>query len=109
MKTDRHLKIQEMGDAVLGVRLEGDVKKPEPVHFRVCFPGGDVDGVRTTDNDYWVHVRVNTPWNQLAPGEGLAKIIDARLDITGKAQENVDVGDINCEKLYHMAVRVNKI
>ena len=52
-------KVVAFGDAVHGVRLEGNPKKPEKAYFRVAFPGGDVEVVRTTTNDYWVHVRVN--------------------------------------------------
>ena len=48
MQIGSHLKIKKMGDAVLGVRLEGNPEKPEPIHFRVVLPFGDVDIVRTT-------------------------------------------------------------
>lgn len=59
MKTGAHLKIVPMGNNVLGVRLEGDARKPEPDHFRVCFPGGEVDIVRCADGSFWAHTVVN--------------------------------------------------
>lgn len=43
MKTGGHLKIRSMGENALGVTLEGNPNKPEPIHFRVCSPGGDVE------------------------------------------------------------------
>lgn len=48
-----------MGSKVQGVVLKGDPRNPEPIHFRVRFPGGEVDITRTTDNDYWVHLCTN--------------------------------------------------
>jgi hypothetical protein len=53
-KTGQHLKIKPLGDAVLGVELEGRPAKPEPIHFRVIFPGGVVDVTRVAEGDYWV-------------------------------------------------------
>ena len=44
--TGKHLKIKKMGDAVLGVKLEGNPQKPEPIYFRVVLPFGDVDIAR---------------------------------------------------------------
>jgi len=79
--TGRHLKLREMGDNVLGVELEGNPKKPEPVHFRVMFPGGDVDIARTTDNDYWVHLRVDRPEDGCDPErQAWGRLADARVD-----------------------------
>ena len=110
MNTGKHLKIVSMGDSVLGVKLEGNPQKPEPIHFRATFPGGDVDIVRTTDNKYWIHVRVN---NKLAssynPVEPTARIINARLDQSDKHSIDSNVGDFNRPELYHMAVLVETI
>lgn len=110
MRTGSHLKIKAMGDNVLGVELEGNQNRPEPIHFRVCFPGGDVDIVRTTDDDYWVHVRVNhEDHGMFNPGEDIpARIIDARLDLTNEHTANVNVGDFNNPNLYHLAIRVTR-
>ena len=96
-RTGSHLKIKSMGDAALGVRLEGDPQKPEPIHFRVQFPGGDIDIVRTADNEYWIHLRVEN-----------GTISDARLDIHGKPASETDVGDFNDPGLYHVALRVKE-
>ena len=106
-RTGQHLKIVSMGEAVLGVKLEGNPKKPEPIHFRVVLPFGDVDIVRCTDNTYWVHIRNNT-YQQIA--EEAAKqagvFIDGRIDITGKHSSECDAGDFGHPDMYHMAVRI---
>lgn len=97
-----------MGEKVLGVRLEGNPKKPEPEHFRIVFPGGDMEVARTTDNDYWIHVRVNHPdHGMFVKGEDVpGKILNARLDLTDRNTVDADVGDFNNPALYHLAVRV---
>lgn len=109
MKTLRVTK--DMGDAVQGVRLYGDPRSPEPEIFRVMFPGGDVDVVRTTDGDYWVHVRVDSEQDlrerdeeDVRPG----KIMDARLDIRGEHASDCDAEDFAHPDLYHLAVRVTR-
>lgn len=102
-------RVEQMGEAVQGVRLHGSPQRPEPIHFRVVFPGGDVDVVRTTDNDYWVHVRVNTPENCILPDSKLARITDARLDIDGMSVNAADVGHFDHPALYHMAVRITEV
>lgn len=105
----KHLKIKKMGNNVLGVRLEGNPKKPEPIHFRVTFPFGDVDIVRTTDNDYWVHVRTDHEKDGMfVPGETQAgRFVDARIDLHGKHANETDAGDFGNPAMYHMAVRVS--
>ena len=102
MRTGKHLKIESMGDAVLGVRLEGNPAKPEPIHFRVCFPGGDVDIVRCSDGSNWVHFRVNREDDMT--GE-TGHLVDARIDAEG-----LPVGDkveiLDDPRVYHVAFRV---
>jgi len=61
MTTGSHLKIKKMGQAVMGVKLEGNPAKPEPTYFRVVLPYGHVDVVRTNNDDYWVHIGTNHP------------------------------------------------
>jgi len=95
-----------MGDNVLGVTLEGNPKKPEPIHFRVVLPFGDVDIVRTTDNNYWVHVRTNRPDNGGDPHRVFGIFTNARLDIIGKHAAETDTGDFKDPNLYHCAVRI---
>lgn len=108
MATGSHLKIKKMGDNVLGVRLEGNRQKPEPIYFRTCFPGGDVDVVRTSDGEYWVHVRINHPEDGADPNRVMGELVHARLDIIGKATYRNDVGDFNDPNLYHVAFRVKQ-
>lgn len=108
MKTGQHLKIKSMGDNVSGVELKGDPKQPEPIHFRVTIPFGDVDIVRTTDNEYWVHVRCNNSKDGMfVPDETqTGKFVDGRIDIHGKHATECDQGDFGHEDMYHMAVRI---
>jgi hypothetical protein len=110
MKTGGHLKIVSMGTKVLGVRLEGNPKNPEPEHFRVTIPGATVDITRTTDNKYWVHVHVNhSGANSWEPEEQEARIIEARLDINGMHAGQEDIGDFKNPGLYHLAVKVGLV
>lgn len=110
MKT---LKVEAMGDEVQGVRLRGDRRTPEPIHFRISFPGGDVEIVRATDGDdpdYWIHVRVNGREDCVAvPGSKIGKITSARLDIRDKHASESDLGDFANPGLYHLAVRVGHV
>ena len=107
MKAGSHLKIKSFGDAALGVELEGNPQKPEPIHFRAKLPFGDVDIVRCSDNSYWVHTRINSHGDGQAPDRRMGKFINGRLDIIGKHTSDVDAGDFKNPKLYHVAVRIN--
>lgn len=108
MRTGQHLKIKSMGQTVLGVKLEGNPKKPEPIHFRVVLPFGDVDIVRTTVNDYWVHIRVNHEETSFfVPGESIeGQFIDGRIDLTSKHSTDCDKGNFGHPDMNHMAVRI---
>ena len=108
MKTGSHLKIKSMGDNVLGVRLEGNPEKPEPIYFRIAFPFGDVEVVRTDNDDYWVHIRCNKEKDGFfVPGETkTGKFIDGRIDIHGKHASDCNQGDFGHKDMYHMAVRI---
>lgn len=107
MQTGKHLKIKSMGNAALGVELEGNPQKPEPIHFRVVLPFGDVDIVRTTDNDYWVHVRTDHPDDGWSPDRNFGKFIDARIDLLSKHSSECDKGDFGHPDMYHMAFRIS--
>ena len=109
MTTGKHLKIKSMGEKVLGVTLEGDKSKPEPIHFRVVFPFGDVDVVRCTNGEYWIHTRVNKANDGNRPDRTMGKFIDARLDIIGKHASDTDEGDFNDPDMFHCAVKVGKL
>ena len=108
MKTGAHLKIQSMGDNVLGVRLKGNPEQPEPIHFRVVLPFGDVDIVRCNDASYWVHCRVDKPSDNGDPYRKFGKFIDARIDVIGKHASDCDSGDFGNPDAYHVAVKMDK-
>lgn len=108
-KTGSHLKIQNFGSNVLGVRLEGNPRNPEPDEFRLAFPGGDVSVVRCTDRTYWAHVRVDHEDAGVfdPSSDKPARIVDARLDVAGKGVFHGDsIGAFNDDGLYHLAVRI---
>lgn len=105
--TGKHLKIKKYGDAVLGVKLEGNPRKPEPIHFRVYLPFGDVDITRTTVDDYWVHIRCNKSNDGYDPYRNFGKFTDARIDILDKHASETDAGDFNNPNVYHVAVRIS--
>ena len=109
MATGSHLKIMSMGDNVMGVELLGDPKRPEPIHFRVMFPGGDIDIVRTTDNEYWAHIRVNRKADGWDPDRQMGRLVDARLDSLSKHASEMNPGDFADPDLYHLAVRIQPI
>lgn len=110
MKTGSHLKIKPMGDKVLGVELKGCKSKPEPIHFRVTFPGGHVDVVRTTGGEYWAHIGVNhRNSSNYDPLRSSGELVDGRMDLTNKSINETDMGDIQNPELYHLAIKVNKL
>lgn len=105
--TGQHLKIKKMGDKVLGVKLEGNSSKPEPIYFRVSFPYGDVDIVRCKDGSYWIHTRVNhkecAPFD---PENPAGNIVDGRVDHVDKSAGETSCGDLEDSKTYHVAIKV---
>jgi len=107
-KTGAHLKVRPFGSNVLGVRLEGDRRQPEPAEFRVSFQGGDISVVRCTDGSYWAHVSVDheqAGWFDSGSMKA-ARLTDARLDIVGKHAAETNPGDFLNDGLYHLAVRI---
>lgn len=63
--------------------IKGDKhKKPEPVHHTIIFPGGHICVVRTTDNNYWAHIKVNTEVtdDDTIEGSKKGKILKIRMD-----------------------------
>jgi len=103
----RRLKVTDMGEDVQGVTLNGDRRDPEPIHFRVVLPFGDVDVVRTTDDEYWIHVRVNRPTDRHhVEGRSVGRITDARVDATDRHGGELDPGVLADPALHHLAVRV---
>jgi len=103
-------KVQEFGSDAFGVKLYGNPANPEKTSFRVEFPGGDVDVIRTTTGDYWIHVRVNRPeaGMHIAGETPTAHIVDARLDIHGRHASEINCGDFADPDLYHAAFRIRK-
>ena len=106
MKTGSHLKITQMGEKAMGVKLEGNSQKPEPIYFRVVFPFGDVDIVRCDNGDYWIHVRTNNRNDGQDPDRDFGKFVDARIDLTDKHPKESNLGDFANPNMYHMAIKV---
>ena len=108
MRTGQHLKVKKMGDKVMGVALEGNPSKPEPIYFRITLPSGDVDIVRCQDNSYWVHVRVNHKDKDIGSVDAnqYGEFIDGRIDLTDRHASECNQGDFGHPKMYHMAVKI---
>lgn len=106
-KTGAHLRVQSFGTNVLGVRLLGDKRQPEPEEFRVAFPGGSISVTRTTDGDYWAHVVVNHPGATFHdPDSPSGSIADGRVDVLGKHASESSAGDLGNPQAYHAAIRI---
>ena len=103
MKT---LKVTHSGDKVQQVVLCGDRRNPEPEHFRIVLPFGDVDIVRCTDDSYWVHIRVNRPEDGDSLDRKMGFVMDGRLDIHGKHVSDVLGAPLDDPNLYHAAIRI---
>ena len=100
-------RIVSLGTNVYGVILKGDPNDPEKESFRVSFPFGDVDVMRTTDDQYWVHVRVNREGvGTHNPDDPQGVITGGRLDLVGRHTNEVDLGEFDDPDLYHLAVQV---
>lgn len=112
MRTGSHLRIKPFGDNVLGVEIEGNPRKPEPVSFRVSFPGGEVNIERCSDGSYWVHTLIkqrDVTIDREGPDSGpFAKATAARLHIWGKNTSDVNFGDFEHPGLYDVAVKVER-
>ena len=104
----KRLRVIGMGDEVQGVELKGDRRNPEPTYFRVCLPFGDVDITRTSNGEYWVHVRVNRPVSGGTPGARPGRVKDARIDAHDKHAGELDASLLVDPNLYHLAVRLGE-
>jgi len=102
----RALPVVRFGSSeVQGLQLHGDPRRPEPIHARIAFPGGDVDVVRTEAGDYWVHVYVHDERAVLEErAEHAGQLVDARLD--SRRGNLPDVGSFSDPDLSHVAFRV---
>ena len=107
-KTNAHIRIEQMGESVQGVRLLGDPRKPEHEEFRIVFPGGHASVVRCTDGTYWVHAFADHKDHPAqVPGEFQPAHLDnARLDLLDKHSAEADLGDFKNPSLYHVAVHI---
>jgi hypothetical protein len=96
------------GDDVATVTLRGDKQRqPEPTHFRVVLPFGDVDIARCEDGSYWVHVLRNTEQDVREEKRARAgQILDGRVDLKGRHASECSAGDLGHPDAYHVAVRL---
>lgn len=105
----RPLRVASAGEKAQQVELRGDPRNPEPDHFRVVFPGGDVDLARCDDGSYWIHVRVDRPGAGDDAGDGpYGAVLGARVDVHGRHTAELDPGLLADPGLYHLAVRVGR-
>ena len=102
------LKVKRMGDKVQGVVIRGNPANPEPIHFRVVLPFGEVDISRTSDGGYWVHTTVNRPssGHHIKGQTRTGCVVDARVDAHNKPAGTLDPGVLADPHLYHLALRL---
>jgi hypothetical protein len=80
-----------MAETSKTIVLKGDKRNPEPAEHHIEFPGGSISVCRTSTNQYWAHIKVNTEKVEDA-GTYLSKVskIEAiRID-TPKGVKTVD-------------------
>ncbi len=108
------MKLIRFGSERVGLKINGDHRKPEPETVSIEFPGGAVDVTRAKDGenaDYWVHLRVSNarhPNRFDGDGEQNAHVSDGRIDLFSKHASDCDAGDLEHPDLYHIAVRVTR-
>ena len=105
------LKITKFGTDAEGIELSGNLKRCEPDHVRIVFPGGWVEVTRAADGknpDYWVHVGIRHPNDGMhIPGEfRTGKLCDARVDMLTKHSAEVNLGELEDPNVNHVAFRV---
>lgn len=95
-------------EKVTHVHLEGDPKKHrEPGEVWIHFPGGSIGVSRTTDNEYWAHMTVNSA-KEVSNGyaKEIGQATDQRIDCTGIHVNDADLGSLTRDDLYHMAMKI---
>jgi len=90
------LKLHSFGSDCEGIKLEG-----------ISFPGGDVEIVRTSDNQYWIHARVNHSGStSYEPEQPTARLLDGRIDLVSGYPTSEQQSAIQDSRIYHLALRV---
>jgi len=99
--TGKHLKVKKFGENTLGIDLEGNPNKPEPDNFAVKFRGGEVQIVRTEDNDYWIHVIAyssDSSNGERCDNREIGAITDSRVNVLPRSEGGM---------ISHIAVKVS--
>ncbi len=98
------------GTHVNTFKIKGDPKNPEKAQTILLFPGGALELTRTSDNEYWAHIMVNSE-GQVDPDIGYVntkggKVVDARLDYNfeNPPREQEIIPDL--DKLKHIAIKI---
>ena len=98
-------------DQAFHYRMQGDkTKQLEPPEVFLHFPGGFVGVTRCRDDEYWIHLSLQAIKDK---GTGdyitVGKLIDSRIDCKKQHAAEADLGDLNREDLYHVALKVKCI
>jgi hypothetical protein len=115
--TDSHLKIKKAGSNASEVTLKGDPKSPESSTFLVKFPGGCVEISRTTQGDYWVHVRPYQPDDSVVIEKirEAGEVVDYRLNLHpnspdwNRAIDDSEFHGPPSDDVQHMAVLISRL
>ena len=90
------------------IELKGNPNKPESAEHIIIFPGGSISVCRTSNDEYWAHIEVNT--SEIIEGtirhSKIGTIVSSRLDYDNPP---FDTRKIDTDKLQHIAVRIKTI
>jgi hypothetical protein len=88
------------------IELKGNPKNPESAEHIIKFPGGSIAVARTSNNEYWAHIRVHR--GQIIEGtveeSAFGTVVDSRLDYEHPYDSAVDI--FEAEYLEHIAIRI---
>lgn len=80
--------------------FKGNKNSPEPTTGTIKFPGGEVEVSRTSNGEYWAHIKVDKP----------ANVVNSRVDydFEGYTKAEVKIPKIpHHENIEHYALLVN--
>jgi hypothetical protein len=88
--------------------LKGNPAQPEKALTIVNFPGGSVEISRTTEGDYWAHIRVNQPTDGdvLLGFRHAGRVTDARIDPRNRYASKDSESELLAADACHFALRI---
>lgn len=85
------------------IELKGNPKNPESAEHIIIFPGGSISVTRTTDNQYWAHITVNT---EKVDGAGIVDSMKGKIEVIRIDTPN-GVKEIDHKNTDHFAILIS--